>query len=162
MDVEEQRKKIQPQLEENNVNAVSFLATDYLNHYNEVFMLLEMVPDMPDMLEELEDWKPKTYPDHFNDSNVAGKDIAIAAYELCPEHIKLPFDLLVSRLDQLITATLQEAFVLFKDGDEEKIVKLINDCLPQMKRIWSGLNAIIHSEDTTEDQKSIDELLEKF
>ena len=33
-----------------NVNEQTLLATDYLNHFNEVVMLLEMQPDMPDMI----------------------------------------------------------------------------------------------------------------
>ena len=48
-----------------NINETSLLATDYLNHFNEVVMLLELIPDMPDMLEEVEEWKPATYIEHF-------------------------------------------------------------------------------------------------
>lgn len=162
MDIEEQREKIRPILEDNNINPVSFLATDYLNHYNEVFMLLEMVPDMPDMIEELEEWKPKTYSEHFNETNFTGKDVAIKAYEVCPDHIKLPFDMLVAKLDQHILTTVKEAYEHYKAGDEEKVIKLVNEELAQMKRNWSALNAIIHSEDNTADQKSIDDLLDKF
>ena len=36
-----------------NVNDQTLLATDYLNHFNEVVMLLEMLPDMPEMLDEV-------------------------------------------------------------------------------------------------------------
>src|SRR3546814_196200 len=35
-----------------NINATSLLATDYLNHFNEVVMVLELVPDMPERSEE--------------------------------------------------------------------------------------------------------------
>lgn len=31
-----------------NINPRTGLATDYLNHFNEAVMLLEMVPDMPE------------------------------------------------------------------------------------------------------------------
>lgn len=162
MDIEEQRQKLQPQLDANNINPVSFLATDYLNHYNEVFMMLEMVPDMPDIIEDLAEWEPKSYIQHFTDSNLAEKNIAIDAYNLCPEHFKIPFDLLGTRLDQLIITTLDDASKSYEAGDEAALIKTSTDGLVQMKRIWSGLNAIIHSENTTEDQTSIDELLEKF
>ena len=30
-----------------NINPRTGLATDYLNHFNEAIMLLEMIPDMP-------------------------------------------------------------------------------------------------------------------
>jgi hypothetical protein len=35
-----------------NINPQSGLATDYLNHFNEAIMLLEMIPDMPDCVED--------------------------------------------------------------------------------------------------------------
>jgi hypothetical protein len=162
MSIDEQREKIRPILKANNINAGSFLATDFLNLYNEVFMLLEMVPDMPDMLEELEGWQPKSYAQHFNGSNFAGKEIAIEAYNICPDHIKLPFDLLVIRLDQLIKDTLDAAFISYEATDEANVVKNVNEGVDEMKRIWSALNAIIHSENKVEDQQSIDDLLNKF
>jgi hypothetical protein len=43
-----------------NINAQTLLATDYLNHFNEIAMLLEMVPDMNDMLDEAKAWQPKS------------------------------------------------------------------------------------------------------
>ena len=33
-----------------NINEQSLLATDYLNHLNEVAMILRMLPDMPDFV----------------------------------------------------------------------------------------------------------------
>jgi muramoyltetrapeptide carboxypeptidase LdcA involved in peptidoglycan recycling len=36
-----------------NINSVTLLATDYLNHFNEVIILIEMVADMPDMIEDV-------------------------------------------------------------------------------------------------------------
>lgn len=158
----EKRKILQPKLEENNINPVSFLATDYLNHYNEVFMLLEMIPDMPDMIEELEGWEPKSYIVHFADSNLSEKEIAIEAYNICPQHVKIPFDLLVARLNELITKCLKDAQLYYSEGKESDMIKIVTGNLVEMKRMWSGLNAIIHSDNTTEDQTSIDELLAKF
>ena len=35
-----------------NINPRTGLATDYLNHFNEAVMLLEMVPDMPECAED--------------------------------------------------------------------------------------------------------------
>ena len=40
-------------LQGTNINVNTLLATDYLNHFNEVIMLIEMLPDMPDMLEDV-------------------------------------------------------------------------------------------------------------
>ena len=42
----------QQKVEGTNISSTTLLATDYLNHFNEIVMLLEMVPDMPDMIED--------------------------------------------------------------------------------------------------------------
>lgn len=43
-----------------NLDPKTLLATDYLNHFNEIVMLLEMIPDMPDILEDAKEWQPKS------------------------------------------------------------------------------------------------------
>ena len=48
-----------------NINPRTGLATDYLNHFNEAVMLLEMVPDIPECAEDFLAWTPLTYPEHF-------------------------------------------------------------------------------------------------
>jgi hypothetical protein len=37
-------------LEGTNINQSTLLATDYLNRFNEVVMMIEMIPDMPDCM----------------------------------------------------------------------------------------------------------------
>ena len=41
-----------------NINPRTGLATDYLNHFNEAIMLLEMIPDMPECAEDFLTWTP--------------------------------------------------------------------------------------------------------
>ena len=62
-----------------NVNPQTLLATDYLNHFNEIVMLLEMLPDLPDCLEDVQAWRPKSYAEHFTASAVADRELAILA-----------------------------------------------------------------------------------
>ena len=50
-----------------NINEQSLLATDYLNHLNEVAMILKMLPDMPDFVEDVESWSIKFYLQRFMD-----------------------------------------------------------------------------------------------
>ena len=85
-----------------NINETSLLATDYLNHFNEVVMLLELVPDMPEILEEVEAWKPVTYVEHFEASGFSDKYLAIGAYENAPdEYLRAFKDLVASANDQI-------------------------------------------------------------
>ena len=67
------------QLKAANINPRTGLATDYLNHFNEAIMLLEMVPDMPECAEDFLTWSPLSYAEHFWASNFKARDLAIDA-----------------------------------------------------------------------------------
>jgi hypothetical protein len=79
-------------LEGTCISTQTFLANDCLNNFNEVVMLLEMVPDMPDVLEDLKEWTPVTYLKHFEASGLSENQLAIEAYERDPERFCRPFD----------------------------------------------------------------------
>lgn len=64
-----------------HINPVTGLATDYLNHFNEAIMLLEMLPACPDCRDDLRAWTPMRYCEHFRRSRFTGRNRAIAAYE---------------------------------------------------------------------------------
>jgi hypothetical protein len=87
-----------------NINPVTLLATDYLNHFNEAIMLLEMIPDMPECADDFLIWEPLSYPDHFRHSNFKGRDLAIAAYEAADPEIRARFDGLCDTLSSILTA----------------------------------------------------------
>src|ERR1700722_13808231 len=69
------------QLRAANINPRTGLATDYLNHFNEAIMLLEMIPDMPECAEDFLGWQPLSYSEHFTASNFKARDLAIESYE---------------------------------------------------------------------------------
>src|SRR5580693_6494395 len=64
------------QLRAANINPRTGLATDYLNHFNEAIMLLEMIPDMPECSEDFLGWQPLSYSEHFTASNFKARDLA--------------------------------------------------------------------------------------
>src|SRR3974377_591246 len=75
-----------------NINPRTGLATDYLNHFNEAIMLLEMVPDMPECAEDFLAWSPLSYAEHFTASNFKAKELAISAYESADPEVRAEFD----------------------------------------------------------------------
>ena len=87
-----------------NINPRTGLATDYLNHFNEAIMLLEMVPDMPDCAEDFLLWYPLSYREHFMASNFKARDLAIDAYDSADEHIRTEFDNITSAMTSILTA----------------------------------------------------------
>jgi hypothetical protein len=85
-----------------NINPRTGLATDYLNHFNEAIMLLEMVPDMPECAEDFLTWTPLSYAEHFWASNFKARDLAIEAYEL--SDAKVEFDNITASMTSILTA----------------------------------------------------------
>ena len=92
------------QLKAANINPRTGLATDYLNHFNEAVMLLEMIPDMPECAEDFLAWNPLSYADHFVASNFKARDLAIEAYEMAEPGIRTEFDKLTSTMTSILTA----------------------------------------------------------
>jgi hypothetical protein len=139
--------ELQGKLAEANINPASFLATDYLNHFNEIVMLLEMVPDMPELAEDAYDWQPKGYSQHFSDSGFAAKALAIEAFENAPSMIRNSFDQVCADLDTLILKTLEALKLVnatergFSPAAQEFIrnqIQAIQDMLLVMNQIIHG------------------------
>ncbi|MBA2402056.1 MAG: hypothetical protein H0V72_25845 [Bradyrhizobium sp.] len=87
-----------------NINPRTGLATDYLNHFNEAIMLLEMIPDMPECAEDFLTWTPLSYAEHFWASNFKARDLAIEAYELADPRIRAEFDKIADTMTSILTA----------------------------------------------------------
>jgi len=87
-----------------NINPQTGLATDYLNHFNEAIMLLEMIPDMPKCAEDFLLWYPLSYREHFMASHFKARDLAIEAYDSADEHIRVEFDNITGAMTSILTA----------------------------------------------------------
>lgn len=92
------------QLRAANINPHTGLATDYLNHFNEAIMLLEMVPDMPECVEDFLTWRPLSYVEHFWASNFKARDLAIEAYESADPKIRTDFDGVTDKMTSILIA----------------------------------------------------------
>lgn len=137
---------IQPQLADANINPDSFLATDYLNHFNEIVMLMEMVPDMPDLLEEAAEWSPKTYNEHFAESGFQAKDLAIKAFELAPPLFRAPFEAVSKEIQITIQATVNGlvAVNVVERGLSPAAQALIRGRIETLQNLLMKLNQLIH------------------
>jgi len=92
-------------LAEAHINPLTGLATDYLNHFNEAIMLLELLSVDPDCLEDFMSWRPMSYTEHFAASNSKHRDIAIAAYAAAEPVARTRLDLLADTMTQVLSAT---------------------------------------------------------
>lgn len=94
-----------PCLADTNINPATGLASDYLNHFNEAIMLLDMVSSCPDCREDFLGWRPMSYRDHFAASRFQARDLAIAAYDASDPALRRRLD----RLAGTMTAVLEAA-----------------------------------------------------
>jgi hypothetical protein len=88
-----------------NINPATGLATDYLNHFNEAIMLLEMMSACPDCLGDFLGWRPMSYRQHFEASRFKGRELAIAAYEAADAGPRECLDALAGTMTAMLEAT---------------------------------------------------------
>jgi hypothetical protein len=129
-----------------NINPVTHLATDYLNHFNEVVMLMELVPDMPDMVDDVRAWQPKSYARHFAESGFAGKALAIAAYDAAPPEIRGRFDALVRDMDAVVLG----AVAGFERDLPETWPRLAETAIHKLHALIEATSAVVNGTDRDE------------
>lgn len=142
-----------------NVNEQTLLATDYLNHFNEIVMTIEMIPDMPELLEEAKAWRPKSYQEHFQDSSIAGKDLAIEAYDHVPRKYREPFEKTIKQIDHLIATTIEKLENDLKRDNKNLLRENATSLSRTIQKLMDTAGAIIHGSEKTMDQHEIDSLM---
>jgi len=154
-------KKYQKLVEGKNINPQTLLATDYLNHFNEIHMLLGMIADMPDCLEDISQWEATSYQDHFKYSVFQDKDLAIEAYNHAPAKYRSPFEACVSDMNELLQSTITQAEAAINKSDMSLLNELVSDYTPKMEKLIEKCSAIINSKEVTTQQGVIDDYFEE-
>jgi hypothetical protein len=85
-----------------NINPATGLSTDYLNHFTEAVMVLEMVGTVPECLDDLRAWQAKTYAEHFAASHFSNRDAIIAAYQNADPAVRAALDRTADVLNAMI------------------------------------------------------------
>jgi hypothetical protein len=88
-----------------NINPATGLATDYLNHFNEAIMLLDLVATVPECLPDLMAWRPLSYCDHFASSSFRDRDLAVAAYDVADPAARQDLERLANAMTAILLAT---------------------------------------------------------
>jgi hypothetical protein len=142
-----------------NINQESYLATDYLNHFNEIIMIIGLIPEMPCCLEEARSWSPKSYVAHFRESALSNRELAIEAYHRAPAHYRLPFDDTVEAMDRLVVNGLVALEDAAAKGQDGRVAELVLELSSKLQRLIDRASAIIHGHNIYLDQDGIDQIL---
>jgi hypothetical protein len=124
-----------------NINPQTGLATDYLNHFNEAIMLLEMIPDMPECAEDFLQWQPLSYAEHFTASNFRARDLAISAYDSADPDIRAEFDQMTETMTSILTAVgtgMREA------SQDRTKAKLAEEAIGWLKPLVAAAGGVIN------------------
>lgn len=128
-----------------NINESTLLASDYLNHFHELVMLLEALSSEPEgFAEDLLAWRPLTYEEHFTQSGFRDKNLAIAAYRRAPPRVRARFDEAVALLHgEALTLVATVGGELDSGGDLEKTCL---DAASRLRVLIDQANAIANGE----------------
>jgi len=142
-----------------NINEETLLATDYLNHFNEIVMLMDFVAEMPECMDELREWQPLGYQEFFYRSTRSDKELVIDAYDFAPAEYREPFDAVVLRLHAGVERGIREIerAVLEKPHDVER---LCSATAAFLRRLLELAAAIINGNYDSLQQADIDQLLD--
>lgn len=105
-----------------NINPVTGLATDYLNHYNEIAMMIATLHDMPEMRESVLEWRPVGYATHFQITGFRDRELAVAAYESVTADVKARF-YEARRQVELVILEVQDLMVAAPEASAQLAVR---------------------------------------
>ncbi|ODA67305.1 hypothetical protein A7A08_02052 [Methyloligella halotolerans] len=126
-----------------NINEATLLASDYLNHFHELVMLLEAVASEPEeFAEDLSGWRPITYEEHFTASGFRDKNLAIAAYHRAPQDIRRAFDAAVARLHTQAGILVERVQLQLVQGDRDALTELCFEGSMRLRDLIHAANAI--------------------
>ena len=143
-----------------NVNNQTLLSTDYFNHFNEVIMLIGMVPDMPEILDEAKEWEHITYVQHFEASSIADRDLAIEAYPHVPLRFREPFETTLGQISTLVDEAIASLEVMISDGRDAELRDAAENFSRALQRLVDVAGAVVHGSENVVGQSEIDKLLE--
>jgi hypothetical protein len=140
------------------IDSSTLLSTDYFNLFNEVIMLLGMLPDMPDMLDEVSAWEFKTYAQHFETSGLAFAPLAIEAYPHAPASALTSFEQNIEKMRSMIEEAKLVLRAELAGGDMDVFAGRAIRYSMELQRLVDTGSAIVHGQEAVLNQNAIDDL----
>jgi len=124
-----------------HINPTTGLSTDYLNHFAEVVMVLEMSSASPECLADLREWRPKTYVEHFTATRFSNREQVIAAYEAAKPAVRDALDRAAETLNEALIKTRD---IVLRRRAKAETTKAVERSLAWLKPLISRTAAVIN------------------
>ena len=134
---------------EANINPVTGLATDYLNHFNEAIMMLELAEQVPECVDDFCAWRPLTYCEHFAASRFRERDLAITVYGQADPALRRRLDELADGMNAILLATAAAL-----RSEPQALGAHAQDALTRLRPLVARAGAVIHGAETAADEAS--------
>jgi hypothetical protein len=129
------------------------LSNDYLNHYCEALMLIELAAFDEGVVADLAGWRPVDYRAYFEASPLRRADAAIAAYDALPAIRRAAFEEMIEALDKLT----QSAILALQPPCHASTVALIGEVIgPAIRRLLDQAAAFLNSGGVAEPHSDFD------
>ncbi|GAC1334957.1 MAG: hypothetical protein NVSMB26_18540 [Beijerinckiaceae bacterium] len=129
------------------VNPASGLANDYLNLFNEIVMLIEQLPAMPELIDDIFAWRPTSYRDYFTRSVLPGRGSALEAYAALNETFRRDFEGLVGELDRMAVgavAAIRRHYKTKGASEAEGLSALCARCGEKMRDVLDRATRLVN------------------
>ena len=124
-----------------NINPATGLASDYLNHFNEAIMLLDLLSNCPDCRDDFLAWQPMNYREHFVASRFKGRELAIAAYDAADPNLRGCLDTLAGTMTAVLEATRA---AMTADLPPERMAALADHAAAWLRPLVARAGAVIN------------------
>jgi hypothetical protein len=143
------------QLAKANINPATGLATDYLNHFNEAIMLLDLVATVPECLPDLMAWSPVSYQEHFASSRFKDRELAVVAYQAADPAARAALERLTDEMTAILLATSD---AMMMEGCAVETTEEASKAAAQLRVLVAQAGAVINGRPN--DQALFDTLFE--
>lgn len=123
-----------------NIHPTTGLATDYLNHFNEITMLMDLLPSMPEVIDDIRHWRPVSYVEHFARSTFKGRALAIATYHELPVLNRALFEETIASIDE----TLLDAIARLAAATPDAYQAIVLETQAQLGPLMARASGLIH------------------
>jgi hypothetical protein len=141
-----------------NIDPRSLLSTDYFNHFNTVIMLFGMLPEAPELLDEIDAWEFLDYIEHFRASGLDFGPLAIEAYDHVPANLRTQFERKIEEIRVFVEVSRLGLRRLFDKKERHRFNDMALRVSREMQHMVDDGGAIVHGHDASSDQTAIDRM----